>query len=236
MTAMKPALSHHPIDYAHSDLKVRFDNGIPLSADQHNFILWHEKTLSSHGHDPMLRYYLKSHHQKQAEGHSFLLPHEKLNREDIQALKRRLQLLLQDKKDKLQFKMQPEQFLQLRAMTANELILYHGNQYLTGAPFYPGGLPHTLYFQWGNLFGVAKYVVLAEEKALKSNVLIHFETMHERALDQCVHDYELRLSLTPSPNNTPKNVPPKAEHTPTYHSTFTIPKLTLSRSSEKKED
>ena len=58
-----------------------------------------------------------------------------------------------------------EDFETFKKVVCEELILTHGNQLLTGAPFYPGGIPYTLFFQWGNLFGVAKSVVHPDEKA-----------------------------------------------------------------------
>lgn len=186
---MKPKLRNEP--YTQNILAVRFANGEPLSADQHHFLLSHEKALSHHGYDPILRYYLKAERAKQAEHHSFLMPSDEVNDEAVKLLQKRASIFLQNNKTpQVEFKMKPEQFLKFRALTIGELILYHGNQFLTGAPFYPAGIPYTLYFQWGNLFGVAEYVVIPEQKALEGNVLIHFEMMHERNINQCVHDYQ----------------------------------------------
>jgi hypothetical protein len=217
---LKQTLKHHPTDYIYNEAYASYAQGKPLRPDLLNFFYRHSGEMTDHRFTPIKNYYLR----KQAEEHTFLLPHEKLNASSIQELKRRLQILLREKNASLQFKMKPEQFLQLRAMTVDELVLYHGNQFLTGAPFYQGGVPHTLFFQWGNLFGVAKYVVLPEERALRSNVLIYLENMHERYLDQCVNEYKHKIQETlPSP------VQEMAPTIPAYVSKFSIPTLTLSR-------
>lgn len=230
----KPTLQNKPSDYS---LLASYANDKPLPPDVLNFLAWHEKTLSylQPGLDQALRYHLKPYHKHREEAQSFLLTHEKLNKESIANLKKRLQIMLQDRNSHLEFKMKPEQFLQFRSMTVDELILYHGNQFLTGAPFHIGGIPHTLLFQWGNLFGVAKYVVLPEERALRSNVLIYFESMHDRYLDQCVDEYQHKLknelqhhTATPAPQLH------HLEHTQTMYSS--TPRLTLSRSSQKEDE
>src|SRR5690606_35947581 len=137
--------------------------------------------------------------------------------------------------------MSPSDFLSFRAMTTDELILYHGNQLLTGAPFFPGGVPQLIYFQWGNLFGVAKYVVIAEEKALKSNVLIYFEDRHERLLQDCVYQYNQKLQHEShhqqrlAPFMHPRHDAPELSSRQ-ISSCFKIPTLTLSRSKQTPEE
>lgn len=187
---IKKTLALKPNDYNYQSLMAKFADGAPLSCEQLNFLAWHEKSLSNPHLDPVMKYYLKHYHRQYSEDHSFLLPSEILNKENIARLKQRLQLLLQTTKKHVELKFTPEQFKHLKTLAYNELILLHGNHFLSGAPFHPGGIPHIIFFQWGNLFGVAKYVVLAEEKALKSNVLIYFEDMGERLLNECVHDYQ----------------------------------------------
>jgi hypothetical protein len=233
MLHMKPTLKFQPSDYALRDLLVKYSHGAPISCDQYNFLYRHEKALTNHMVTDLKRYYLKDYYLKHAAEHTFLMPHDKLDAAATKELKRRIELLV-DSKNAIQFKMKPEQFLQMRAMTTNELILYHGNQFLTGAPFYQGGVPHTLYFQWGNLFGVAKYVVIADEKALKSNVLIYFENMHERYLDQCVMEYQHKFENKFDPAPLPK-VAPVQTTAPAYQSKFGIPTLSLSRNKEKQD-
>jgi hypothetical protein len=151
-------------------------------------------------------------HHPYSEDHTFILPNELLNKESIKSLKRRLILLLQSKNKNVQLKFTVEHFQELMSLAYGELILYHGNQLITGAPFFQGGIPHVVYFQWGNLFGVAKYVVLPDEKNQKGNVMIYFEDMADRLLNDCVdqynHKYENDLKqyqqekLNPSPQST----------------------------------
>ena len=232
---MKPTLKNQPILYAHKGLIVNFDNAKPLSCDQLNFLYRHERALSNQHLDSVMNYYLKHYYKHGVDDHSFLLPHEILNPDIVMKLKRRLQILLQSKSAKLEVKMTPEQFLDFKIATQQEMILYHGNQYLTGAPFHPGGIPHIIYFQWGNLFGVAKYVILAEEKALKSNVLVYFEDRQERELQECINDYnhqhleKLEEQKQLLPTYTP-------QEEPIHQSPFQIPTLTLSRSKENHSD
>lgn len=199
---MKPTLIDKPNQYPLQELLVKFNSGVPLSADQLNFIYRHEKALSHYGHDQLLNYYLKPLHKKAFEHHSFLLHEDEINNQNAKDLKRRLDLLVANKpaRERVQFRITPKQFLELRNAAVQSLILYHGNQFLTGAPFHLGGIPHVVFFRWGNLFGVAKYAVLAEEKSLSGNVLIYIENMQERNVQQCVEDFkkdfnkELRLT------------------------------------------
>lgn len=237
---MKPSLTLKPNDYATQELLMKFADGVPLSCDQLNFLAWHEHTLKNPHLDPVLKYYLKQYHHKHAANHSFLMPTEHLTKEEVAKLKRRLSLVLQSTPH-IELKMKPEEFLQFRAATIQELILYHGNQLLTGAPFYQGGIPQLIFFQWGNLFGVAKYVVLAEERALKSNVLIYFEEMHDRYLQDCVYQYvhrlqdELNAQMKLAPSLHPAPAAEK-EITQEYHSIYSIPKLTMSPLKEVREE
>ena len=95
----------------------------------------------------------------------------------------------------IELKFAPNQFpkFKLELQDIHDLILYRGNQLLTGAPFYPGAVPHIEFFQWGNLFGVIKYHELLEEKSLKGNILIYFEDLANRNLQQCVNTYTQQL-------------------------------------------
>lgn len=238
---MKPKLTHNPNKtYAYDGIQICFENGAPLSADQYNFLYRHEKSLSG-SLDPLKKYYLKPYYQKKEA--SFLFHNDELNQENVKHLKTRLEALVVEKKHPLRFQLPAKQFLAFRAATIHELILYHGNQFLTGAPFHPGGIPYTLFFQWGNLFGVAKYQILPDEKELMGNVLIEVEDKGERLLEQYVHAYQQQHISTPSlkhpiPEPVQKPTPllktqPKLE--PIFHSPFTIPTLTLSRFTSKEE-
>lgn len=236
---MKPTLIHQPNHYNYQELLVNFASGVPLSADQLNFLANHEKLLSSHTMDPVLKYYLGPFHKKSSEHHSFLMHRENFDALASKELKRRLELLLVKKGERVKLQFTPKQFQELKNSAVPSLILYHGNQFLTGAPFHLGGIPHLVIFQWGNLFGVAKYVVLPEERALKSNVFIYFENMHERYIEECVKDFvkDMRheLQLLPQPAHTHhlEKTAPQENYT---HSPYQIPRLSLSPFKQLKED
>jgi len=192
---MRPKLILQPIHNSSVDILQSFASGKPLTSDQMRFLEWHQRELSSAEFDPVLKYYLeyyKKHHQKQYQA-TFLLPHEELNFEDIQRLKKRIKLFIQKNAHRVAIGLSQKQFLKFKEYNAQELIFWHGNQALTGAPYLPGGIPPVIFFQWGNLFGIVKYLILAEEKALRSNILIYFEDMADRYLEQCVIDYQQKI-------------------------------------------
>ena len=94
---MRPKLILQPIHNSSADILQSFASGKPLTSDQMRFLEWHQRELSSAEFDPVLKYYLeyyKKHHQKQYQA-TFLLPHEELNFEDIQRLKKRIKLFIQ---------------------------------------------------------------------------------------------------------------------------------------------
>jgi hypothetical protein len=233
---MKPTLVHKPNNYAYQQLLVNFAGGVPLSADQLNFLSRHEKTLSHSGMDPALKYYLQPFHKKANDHHSFLMHKENFNAEATKELKKRLALLLPEKKSVVKLQFTSKQFMEFKNSAVPSLIFYHGNQFLTGAPFHLGGIPHVIYFQWGNLFGVVKYVVLAEEKALNSNVMVYFENMHERLLEECVQNiskelrHELQPVQQPAQTHHLEKQSPQENYT---HSPFQTPKLSLSLNTQK---
>lgn len=236
---MKPTLVHKPNNYTYQQLLVNFAGGVPLSADQLNFLSRHEKTLSSLAMDPLLNYYLKPFHNKAHADNSFLMHKLNFDAESSKELQRRLGLLLSEKKSRVQLTISPKQFQELKNSAAPSLILYHGNQFLTGAPFHPGGIPHVVFFQWGNLFGVAKYVVLPEERALKSNVLIYFESMHDRYIEECVKEATKELRHELQPTHQPAHAHQLEKQLPQEnyrHSVFQTPRLSLSLSTETKEN
>lgn len=119
---------------------------------------------------------------------SFLLPNEKITLDAVKTLKSRLGAMLLNKNN-LMLPMTEKQFLDFKNYCLEELVFYHGNQFLTGAPFFPGGIPTFIPFQWGNLFGVARNSVSSSEKSVKGNILIYFEDMRDRELDRCVEEY-----------------------------------------------
>lgn len=236
---MKPTLTLKANNYTMQQLLANFAGGVPLSADQLNFLSRHEKTLSQYGLDPALKYYLKPFYKKDADHHSFLMHREKMDATAAKELRERLKMVLTDKGQHVKLHMTPTQFMEFKNAAAPSLIFFHGNQFLTGAPFYLGGIPHVIYFQWGNYFGIAKYVVLAEEKALNSNVLIYFENMHERLLEQCIKDISPALHQELQPTHQVAQTHHLEKQTPQENYTpsiFQTPKLTLSRGNERKDE
>jgi hypothetical protein len=228
----KLILTNQSSGYMYKQLMVNFAEGKPLAPELVNFLARHEKTLSNPLMDSVLNYYLKHLHNKTTSGLSFLLRHEKLNYTDIAQLKRRLQLLVKDKKANIEFLMTPAQFSQFKYLSYRELILFHGNQFLTGAPFIQGGIPHLIYFQWGNLFGVAKYIMLPDDKALKSNVLVYFEDREEREFIQCIYQYNHKHV---NEINKQQQLMPTPQPAPSPRSIYQIPTLSLSRNSQNQE-
>lgn len=191
---MRPSLILQPIHNSSVDILKTFAEAKPLTPDQVNYLDWHQHELSTPEFDPVLQYYLKNYaNHGQDVKTSFLLPHEIMNLESIVLLKKRLKSMLENKKSRVSIAVTQPQFEAFKRYGIHELIFYHGNQLLTGAPFYEGGLAPVIYFQWGNFFGVVKYVVLYGEKALKANLLIYFEDIQDRTLDQCVKTYEAKL-------------------------------------------
>lgn len=190
---MRPTLILQPIHNSSADILKKFATGKPLSAEQQHFLDWHQKQLSNGWYDPILRYYLSTKRNKNIAHPSFLLAHEEMNFESIKQLKERIRLSLQEKAHPV-ICLTQKQYLQFRECTLRDLIFWHGNQFLTGASFYPSGTPPMIFFQWGNLFGIVKYIVLSGEKSLKHNLLIYFEDRQERDLEQCVNEYQHRLA------------------------------------------
>ncbi len=186
---MKPILVEKNFPHGFSSILEKFEASKPLSSDQLNFLSSHERALSNSTLDPVIRYYLTSHLRDPKKTLSLSFPNQKLNEVGFKHIKHNMHMLLKENLSHVDLKMTLEQFMHFKSVGINELIFWHGNQFLTGAPLFPGGIPYVIYFQWGNLFGVVKFQVLPEEKALKGNVLIYIEDMQERHLYECIKDY-----------------------------------------------
>lgn len=200
---MRPTLILQPTHTTSTDILKCFLSGKPLSSEQIHFLDWHQKQLSNPAFDPIIKYYLQtSKNQRVYYKSSFLLPHEKIDAHTLQELRKRLNAFLLKDYHHVMVHFTPKQFLEFKAVGVQELIFWHGNQFLTGAPFFPGGIPPVIFFQWGNLFGVVKYLALVEEKALKANVLIYFEDMQDRNFEQCVLDYKRTFANAQALQNT----------------------------------
>ena len=196
-----------------------FQNGKPLSTEQLNFLYWHQHRLSSRNLDPLFPYYLIN-----KKPTPFLLPQARLDRVAIARLQAQLKAALDTTHPSVQIAFTPEQYEQFKTLTP-ELIYYHGNPTLTGAPLFPGGISRVDHFQWGNLHGVVKYELLEGENEIEGNILVYFEDMQERLLEECVqesiHQYQLQHIITPPQPIPliPQATPPIA---PTPHPTLTL--------------
>lgn len=199
---MKQSIILQPIHNTSVDILTNFANGKPLTADQFHFLDSHQSKLSSPLFDPIYKYYVDAEKKKRKFHGSFLMPAEEINHENMKRFKKRMELFLQQKSSNVTLQFTAKQLLKFKEVCAPELIYFHGNQFLTGAPFIPGAIAPVIIFQWGNFFGVVKYVVMAEEKSMKANTLIYFEDMQDRSLDECVLDYGKKLSKELTMQNT----------------------------------
>lgn len=206
----RPALLAQP--YAHwiADILARFEDGKPLTSDQLNFLISHEKTLSNHALDTVIKYYLNS--KKGADKFlSFTIPKNKIQLVKAHEIRDAVENLLKLHLSHIDLQMTLEQFLQLKASGFKELIFWHGPHFLSESSPFSKLTPHILYFQWGKLFGVVKVHGYVPNYQLDANVLIFFEEMDKRSLNQCVLDYvknhkldhiiTLQNSPTPAPVN-----------------------------------
>ncbi|TAK76527.1 MAG: hypothetical protein EPO11_04130 [Gammaproteobacteria bacterium] len=187
---MKPTLILQPIHQSSADILRCFSAGKPLTANQLNFLDWHQEQLSSKEFDPVLKYYLESTrlHQQQHRT-TFLLHHEILNAEAIQQLKKRITLFLQEKAQRVVIDFTSEQFSQFEQFNKDELVFYPENVILTVAPSFPMEVPPVLFFRWGNFFAVVKYVAVSHGKTFQAKILVYFENRRERLLYECVKAY-----------------------------------------------
>lgn len=198
---MNPSLIAQP--YAHwiADILERFEDGKPLTNDQLNFLLSHEKTLSNHALDLVIKYYLSSHKNNPTKFLSFTMPKGKINSINAHEVRDAVENLLNYNLSHIDLRMSADQFLQFKAVGFNELIFWHGPRFFSH--LHPNATPLVLYFQWGKLFGVVKLNAHVDHFTLDGNVLIYFEEMNLRSLNQCILDYtksnkiEHTISLQP---------------------------------------
>lgn len=196
MSVLQPTYTLHPIHASSADILKSFATGKPLSAEQINFLDWHEKELSGEVYDPVIRYYLDSVKRKTLRT-SFLLPHEIMNYDAIQDLKLRIQSTLREGKyTHVEVPITEQQLMQFRQNAGQELLYWNGNQFITGPHLYPNRIPPVVFLRWGNLFCVIRYVVLAIGKQFKPQITLYFEYRNDRDLDRCVFDYNLQTEKT----------------------------------------
>lgn len=191
---MKPTLLLQPIHNSSAGILQSFVESKPLTSDQLNFLFLHQSQLSDAKLDPAIRYYLQKAYDKQSKfRETFLLKDEILNFEAIQALKKRLLEALKTQKDHLVVPMSLQQLNKFRKLNENTIHYYHSNILIAAHFFYPRGVPPVIYFSWGKYFGVIKYVISAYLSKIETSVLVYFENMENRNLNQCINDYSQQL-------------------------------------------
>lgn len=218
---MKPTLIERPYDSYLSAILKTFESDKPLSADQINFIAQHEKLLSNFALDPVIRHYLKVQRERRGKTMSFALTQEKLNEPVLKRIKAYVQRLLHQQLTHIDLNMSVKQFQHFKRVGMHELIFWHGNQFLTGAPFFPGGIPHVIYMQWGNLFGIVKLQISFHDLQLQGQVHIDFVDRKNRSLYECVKHYSEALKISEQPQAPTLEIPkvepaPEPHHSPLF--------------------
>lgn len=193
-----PTLIAQPFAHWIADILARFEDGKPLTCDQLNFLISHEKTLSSHALDLVIKYYLGSRLHNPDKSLSFTIPKEKIKHANAHEIRDAVANLLKYHLSHIDLKMTAEQFFQLKAAGFREIIFWHGPQFLTRTSQFNNAAPLIFYFQWGKLFGVVKMNAHVDQFDLDGNVLIYFEDMDLRSLNQCILDYAAKTCLQPS--------------------------------------
>lgn len=183
--------------YAHwiADILHRFEDGKPLSSDQLNFLLTHEKSLGSHALDLVIKYYLSAHKNNPDKSLEFTIPSEKLDQFNFHQLKEVVHNLLEHNLSHVDLNMSLEQFKQFKVAGLHEIIYWHGPQFLTRALPSHNMLPRVIYLQLGQYFGVVTIKAVVERLVFSGNVNIYFEYINDRSLNQCILDYAKKHAL-----------------------------------------
>ncbi len=209
---MKPSLIAEPYAHYIADILMKFENGKPLTNDQLNFLISHEKTLSNYALDLVIKYYLTAHQKTPDKSLSFTIPQEEIDRENVISIRDAVQNLLSRNLTHIDLKMTFTQFLQFKKVGLHELVYWHGPQFLSRTFPYLRALPKIVYVQWGKLFGVINLFNPEGKVILNGDVLMYFEERNERSLTKCILDYsdthkiEYRLANTPTPVDAPEPI------------------------------
>ncbi len=221
-----PQLLHQPYANSIAAILHRFEDGKPLNSEQLNFLLRNEKILINHDLDLVFKYYLKQHTQTPTHDLPLTLPHIKLDLQNTHQIKDAVNTLLKEKLTHVDLHMTVDQYLQFKAVGIHELIYWHGPQFLSRTSPFPTATPQVVYIQWGKLFGVVKMNTLDNSYILDGNVLVYFEDMQLRSLNQCVLDYmqHHKLELKPEPQHalTLEETPLAIHHPPSPKPSFSI--------------
>lgn len=194
---MENALKLEPLHNSYIEILKCFNKGKPLSPDQINFLRRNHGRISDAHFDRIINYY------GVFKDRVINLRNSQLTRLKLSKLVNYLSFNLRQFTNKIAIQLTPKQFFQFRSLLMHELVFFHGNQILTGAPHFPGGLQHVDFLQWGNLFGVVKYEELLGESP-ESNILIYFEKMADRHVEDCIKQVSLTLQQK-NPAHQPNN-------------------------------
>lgn len=196
-----PSLNLTPKTFNTSEIVKRFNNGNSLSPDQMQYLDNHRFKDNNPTFDPILDYYLKhdsSYNKTHEKYSSIFLSHQILNKKNISLLKKRInEMIKNDENQQADIQLTEKQYSEFKHYTTQELIYWHGNHFLTGAPFYPNSTPSVIHFQWGNYYGIVRYHAIPGERSGSGNYLLTFEKRKERDLAQCVADYQQHLQEKP---------------------------------------
>lgn len=162
---------------------------------------------------------------------AFTFKNEHIDAVTVKELYQQLSLKLLHSSEGLELELTPEQFAQIRP-SISHLMYFHGNQTLTSAPYFMGGIANIVLFQWGNLFGVAKFTASPSEKAIIGNLLIYFEDLEDRTMEECVFEYQqqhgqLIKELTAPALIMPEPIPVPTTVIETPEPSLTVPTLSL---------
>jgi hypothetical protein len=206
---IKPLLTPQPYELWIANILARFEDGKPLTSEQLNFLLTHEKSLGSHALDLVIKYYLTAHQHEHGKSLAFTIPKEKVDSLTLHELHATVENLLNHNLSHIDLKMTLEQFLQFKAAGVHELHIWHGPQFLSRAIAFPQMMPQAIYLQWGKLFGVVKLNSHVENFDLDGYALIYLEDMSERNILTCVREYAKKYKIEPplTPQNTLTETP-----------------------------
>lgn len=195
-----PSLIPQPHDRWIANILELFEDGKPLSSEQLNFLLQNEKILKKHELDLVFKYYLRAHSDQPDQEVAFTLPPEKLNIDTLHEVRETIEVLLDDSITHIDLKMTLDQFMQFKSTCRNEMVIWHGPKFMPRTFAFPNATPRIIYIQWGKLFGVVKLHMYADNMLYDGYLLVYFEDMTLRSLNQCVLDYAQhhKLELTQS--------------------------------------
>lgn len=198
---MRNLLQLRPIHNTYVDILSCFQQGKPLSNNQLNFLRRYSSKISDPTIDAVVKYYKIFNQELQRKSNKI---GKALNYQFLQNLYKLLSNKFSCGIETFEIKLTRKQFFQFKTLLLNDLIYFHGNHVLTGAPFFAGGLPHVDFFQWGNLFGIVKYEEILGEKNTDGNILIFFEEQADRSLEQFVQSQLQLIHHAPTSNKIAK--------------------------------